>query len=192
MAMALNPGPLFSAVRSAVLWVVVFILVATLSGWAHELGHWFAARSLGWVATLSFDGGGHVDTVPDDPNLRVLVTGVSVTWVLALLSVLVLRRLESVPGSLFDVALTSFAIWNSLFRLSAWIDGAHSDEGKIASLIHLPFLALAIPNTVVALLLAHLALKNRVSPIWEPLAIFALFVSTAAALRLGFALLAAL
>lgn len=192
MAMAINPGPFFSAVRNAVLWVSVFLIVATLSGWMHELGHFAAARSLGVQATLSFDGGGHVDTIPEDPNLRILLAGPSVTWLLALLSVLLLWRLKPERSSLLDIVLTSTAIWNSLFRLSMWLDGAHSDEGKIAALLGCPFLLVAIPATALSLLLAHAALKSRVPSVWEPLVILGLFAASAAALRVGFALITAL
>ena len=191
MAMALNPGPLFSAVRNALLWVSVFLIVATLSGWIHELGHFAAARSLGVQATLSFDGGGHVDTIPEAPNLRILLAGPTVTWLLALLSVLMLWRAKPERISLLDVVLTSTAIWNSLFRLSMWLDGAHSDEGKIATLLGCPFLLVAIPATALSLFLAHVVLKSRVPSVWEPLAILGLFVASAAALRIGFAILAA-
>lgn len=176
--------------RSAVLWTLSMLLLGSACGWLHELAHLVAARALGLRATLLFEDGGHVETIPDEPQLLVVVAGPLLTLLLASGLTLTLRGLRPMRDSILEIALTVAALWNSLFRLSSLVDGAHSDEAKAAALLGVPALVIVLPVVLLSLLLAHLALKERVSTQWQPLAIPALFVACALSFRAGFYVLA--
>jgi hypothetical protein len=119
-------------------YLAILYLVAALSSIAHEFGHFFAARALGYHPRISFRAG-RVETYDaqgklaenQTPGERLISSagGPAMTLLLAVgFTVFYLRRRDS-------FLLFACAISNAVIRLSMFVDGFNSDEGNISGIL---------------------------------------------------------
>ena len=119
-------------------YMAILFVAGAFSAVAHEYGHFFALKSLGYFPKVSFSSGRvqHYDTKGNlDPDLmpteKIISSacGPAVTLLLAaLFTALYLKRRES-------FLLFAFAITNAVMRLNILIDGFNSDEGNISEIL---------------------------------------------------------
>ncbi len=119
-------------------YLAILFVVGAFSAVAHEYGHFFAFKALGYHPKVSFSAGRvqHYDTKGNlDPNLTPTeniissACGPAVTLLLAAcFTALYLKRRDS-------FLLFACAITNAVMRLNIFIDGFNSNEGNISEIL---------------------------------------------------------
>ena len=119
-------------------YVTILFVVGAFSAVAHEYGHFFAHKALGYHPKVNFSAG-RVETYDAkgnlDPNqtptekIIFSVGGPAMTLLLAVcFTILYLRRRDS-------FLLFALAILNAVMRLNMLVDGFNSDEGNISEIL---------------------------------------------------------
>ena len=119
-------------------YLVILYFVGALSGIAHEFGHFFVIRALGYYPRVSFKAG-RVETYDAQGNLaenqtpreRLFMSagGPAVTLFLAVgFTGCFLKRRDS-------FLLFACAITNAVMRLNMYVDGYNSDEGNMSEIL---------------------------------------------------------
>jgi hypothetical protein len=119
-------------------YVAILFVVGAFSSVAHEYGHFFALKALGYHPKVNFSAGRveHYDTKGNlDPDLtpteKIISSafGPAVTLLLAaFFTALYLKHRDS-------FLLFACAITNAVMRLNIIIDGFNSDEGNISEIL---------------------------------------------------------
>lgn len=119
-------------------YLIILYIVGALSGIAHEFGHFFVLRALGYYPRVSFRAG-RVETYDAQGNLaenqtpreRLFMSagGPAVTLFLAVgFTACFLKRRDS-------FLLFACAITNAVMRLNMYVDGYNSDEGNMSEIL---------------------------------------------------------
>ncbi|MDH5366546.1 MAG: hypothetical protein OEW67_06125 [Cyclobacteriaceae bacterium] len=141
--------------------IFIGVVVAGISGFLHEVGHYITSYSFGFEPQLSFTNGGRVfykSAIENTPILQqviVLMAGPLITFLLAIGFTLVWFRFQH------SYILFFIALWNSTFRLNVLIDGARSDEWKTSDLLNLPHILIPLCSVIISISLTYLLAKQQ-------------------------------
>jgi hypothetical protein len=119
-------------------YLAILFIVGAFSAVAHEYGHFFAFKALGYNPKVSYSAGRvqHYDTKGNlDPDLtptEKIISSAAGPAMTLLLAVLFTALYLKHRGSFLLFAL---AITNAVMRLNIFIDGFNSDEGNISEIL---------------------------------------------------------
>jgi cytochrome c oxidase subunit IV len=176
-------------------WTIFSILAAGISGIAHELGHYLVGKVFGWGPSISFSRGGQVSfSVSDSQITKVkdficLAAGPIATFSLALLGIFLLKSFST--NKWMEAFFFCIAYWNSVFRLSVFIDGKGSDEYKMSQIIGISY-SIEVVSVLISLILSLLTLEYQTLLPKSPGLILVLFMVCAASYKLSFGFIAKL